>query len=165
MSENESPTTQQPGRFAQIAAIVFAAAYFVFVAYVALNRTDQSVSSEQWTRIIHLIGGPEAIVFAGAGFLFGREVNRQRAESAEKQVASVTGQAQSAAAKASEAQAKATESEKKASEADAKGKALSAAVLGKLEASNPTPLDSDSLRSTSTSHLQELASIAKRLYS
>ncbi|MBL8219067.1 MAG: hypothetical protein JNL62_07550, partial [Bryobacterales bacterium] len=70
-----------------------------------------------------------------------------------------------AAAKASEAESKANESEKRASDADAKGKALSAAVLSKLDASDLAPTDTASVRSTPVSHLHELAAIARRLYS
>ncbi len=43
-----------------------------------------TAAENEWTRAIYLYTGVEAIVFAAAGFLFGREVNRQRAESAEK---------------------------------------------------------------------------------
>jgi hypothetical protein len=37
-----------------------------------------------WARRMAIFGSVEAIVFAAAGFLFGREVNRQRAENAEE---------------------------------------------------------------------------------
>ena len=40
----------------------------------------------EWIRLMDLFGSVEAIVFAAAGFIFGREVNRQRANSAEKTV-------------------------------------------------------------------------------
>ncbi len=40
-------------------------------------------SETTWNRALYLFAGVEAIAFAAAGYFFGREVNRQRAESAE----------------------------------------------------------------------------------
>lgn len=37
-----------------------------------------------WTRALYLLNGVEAIAFAAAGYLFGREVNRGRAQNAEE---------------------------------------------------------------------------------
>jgi hypothetical protein len=38
----------------------------------------------EWNRSAYLFAGVEAIAYAAAGFLFGREVHRQRAEQAEQ---------------------------------------------------------------------------------
>lgn len=40
-----------------------------------------------WGRYVYLFGGLEVMAYAATGFLFGREVNRQRAEQAEKRAA------------------------------------------------------------------------------
>jgi hypothetical protein len=37
-----------------------------------------------WSHYLYLLNGIQAIAFAGAGFLFGKEVNRGRAEVAEQ---------------------------------------------------------------------------------
>ena len=39
---------------------------------------------EEWARLVYLLSGVEAIAFAAAGYFFGREVNRARAEAAEE---------------------------------------------------------------------------------
>lgn len=38
----------------------------------------------QWSRALFLLNGVEAVAFAAAGYLFGREINRGRAENAEE---------------------------------------------------------------------------------
>jgi hypothetical protein len=40
----------------------------------------------QWDRLVYIFGGIEAVAFAAAGYFFGKEVNRQRAQSAEGKV-------------------------------------------------------------------------------
>jgi hypothetical protein len=81
--------------------------YFGMVFYL-LNNTG--LPDNQWTRAIYLFSGIETIAFAAAGFLFGREVNRARAEAAE-------GRARVEAQRAAAAQRQATE-------ATVKGKVL-----------------------------------------
>jgi hypothetical protein len=43
-------------------------------------------TEKEWSRLVYLLGGVEAIAFAAAGYFFGREVNRARAERAEEDV-------------------------------------------------------------------------------
>jgi hypothetical protein len=64
-----------------IAAIVILVAFGLFI-YVLLGRTG--VDEAEWGRYVYLFGGVEAIAFAAAGVLLGREVHRAQAESAEK---------------------------------------------------------------------------------
>lgn len=45
--------------------------------------TGSTTTELEWGRNAFLYGGVEALAYAAAGFLFGREVNRKRAESAE----------------------------------------------------------------------------------
>lgn len=55
-------------------------AYGFFIYYL-IGKVG--VKDPDWSRLIYLFSGVEAIVFAAAGFLFGKEVNRKRAEQAE----------------------------------------------------------------------------------
>ncbi|WP_276167800.1 hypothetical protein [Zobellia alginiliquefaciens] len=63
-----------------VIAIALLIAYGFFI-YFLIGRVDSGDPS--WSRLIYLFSGVEAIVFAAVGFLFGKEVNRQRAEKAE----------------------------------------------------------------------------------
>lgn len=73
--------------------------YFGMVFYLMGHTT---LPDNQWTRSIYLFSGIETIAFAAAGFLFGREVNRARAEGAE-------GRARAESQRATAAQREATE--------------------------------------------------------
>ena len=59
----------------------------VIVAFAGLSLyliwAAGSVEEIGWTRMLYVYGGLEAIVFAAAGYIFGREVHRERAEAAE----------------------------------------------------------------------------------
>lgn len=83
-------------------------AWIVFDLFGKLNAEEL-----QWTRAMSLLSGVEAIAFAGAGYLFGSEVHRKQAESAEK--------------KAEKAEEKAQESEQAATN----GKILAESVKAK----------------------------------
>ena len=61
-----------------IIAIGVLIAYGFFIHYLLIERS--CIGEPDWSQMIYLFSGVEAIVFAAAGFLFGREVNRQRAE-------------------------------------------------------------------------------------
>ena len=91
MGEQPSPKTYL-GSTAQewvvtLVAIIALAAFAVFISYLLrqIAATDQ-----EWARMIYLLSGIEAIVFAAAGFLFGREVHRKRADDAEAEVSAAT---------------------------------------------------------------------------
>lgn len=49
---------------------------------ILFNKLD-TYGEIQWTRAVYLLSGVEAIAFAAAGYFFGTEVNRVRAEKAE----------------------------------------------------------------------------------
>jgi len=79
---------------------------FVIFLLTRLGTTELS-----WTRAVYLLSGVEALAFSGAGFLFGREVQRRQVESAE-------------------ARAERSDRRAEASEADAvKGRALARMVV------------------------------------
>ncbi len=56
---------------------------FGWILWVMSNgaRTE---SSEDWTRMVYLFGAVEALTFTAVGWLYGTEVRRSQAESAEK---------------------------------------------------------------------------------
>lgn len=64
-------------------AIFAAVCILGFAWFVYYLVTQQNADDRQWTRLTYLFNGVEAITFAAAGYLFGREVNRRRAETAE----------------------------------------------------------------------------------
>jgi cytochrome c-type biogenesis protein CcmH/NrfG len=88
-------------------AIVALMAYGVFVL-IMWNQIG--ADEEPWTRGLLLLTGVEAITFAAVGWIFGREVNRAKAESAD------------------EAQKDAQQNARDAGEAEGKGRALADAI-------------------------------------
>lgn len=62
---------------------VMALIFFGIELYYMQGLIAAGVPDPQWSRAAYLFASVEAIAFAAAGFLFGREVNRQRAERAE----------------------------------------------------------------------------------
>jgi hypothetical protein len=82
----------------------------VVVAFLALFaymvRAADSTKEVEWSRLVYLFGSAEAIAFSALGWLFGREVHRERAENAEKQAAEATAKAGEAKSQAASAQAK-----------------------------------------------------------
>lgn len=88
--------------------------YFGTVLKRMYGLTSPNVNEIEWGRNAYLYGGIEALAYAAAGFLFGREVNRQRAERAEEN--------------ADKAQQLAQESQSAAAVGMANGKALAAGV-------------------------------------
>ena len=62
---------------------VLALVGFSWIIIYLMSKTE-SASEMEWTRAVYLLSGVEAIAFAAAGFIFGREVNRQRAQKAEE---------------------------------------------------------------------------------
>jgi hypothetical protein len=62
------------GRAEQLAAIALIGVFLAFVVALVLLRAD-----EHWDRLVFLLAGVEAIVFAAAGALFGTSVQRTQA--------------------------------------------------------------------------------------
>lgn len=85
-----------------------------FAVLVVYMLSLLASSETTWSRALYLFSGVEAIAFAAAGYLFGREVNRQRAESAEW--------------RASQAEQQLQQWSQRALEAEAKGQSLSTAA-------------------------------------
>lgn len=64
-----------------IFALIILVAYSLFLKYL-LGKTQ--VEDNEWMKLTYIFGSLEAIVFTAVGFIFGREVNRSRAVTAEK---------------------------------------------------------------------------------
>jgi cytochrome bd-type quinol oxidase subunit 1 len=62
-------------------AIVLAIAFVAFAAFLTFNA--DTTNATEWDRWVYVFGAAEAVAFTAVGWLFGREVNRKRAESAE----------------------------------------------------------------------------------
>ncbi|SDE85000.1 hypothetical protein SAMN05421636_10840 [Pricia antarctica] len=82
-TENPEKNTKDGfGLITYVIAIGVLIAYGFFIHFL----TGRAGAEEpEWSRLIYLFSGVEAIVFAAAGFLFGREVNRKRAKNAEEE--------------------------------------------------------------------------------
>ncbi len=82
IGKKENTDKDSLGLIPYIIAIGVLIAYGFFI-YFLIGKAD--AKELDWSRLIYLFSGVEAIVFAAAGFLFGREVNRKRAENAEEE--------------------------------------------------------------------------------
>ena len=84
-SQNMSATNYNNSSSIKLIAVsVAVVAILLYVGADIFLFMKLDVLKEQWDKAIFLYKGLEAIALAGAGFLFGREVHRERAESAEK---------------------------------------------------------------------------------
>lgn len=77
--QQEQPVSRDPVSLAVACLAITGFGVFVMFLLFRLGLNDL-----QWTRATYLLNGVEAIAFAATGFLFGREVQRGRAESAEQ---------------------------------------------------------------------------------
>jgi hypothetical protein len=135
-----------------ILVAVLAIVAFGVVIAVLFARLD--LSDREWTRATYLLNGVEAVAFAAAGFLFGREVNRQRAEKAEEAVDKANSDAQAANKNATEAQQAKTEAETKI-------RALQSAINAKVTAG--AALESEAAGRGAGGSLAELKQFADEL--
>ncbi|MBT9187789.1 hypothetical protein [Zobellia russellii] len=130
-----------------VIAIALLIAYGFFI-YFLIGKVDSGDPS--WSRLIYLFSGVEAIVFAAVGFLFGKEVNRQRAEKAEIEKKQV------------EEQKEKIKDEKVAEHN--KGLVLGAMIM-QAEGSQNKSMENRGLEmEISSSELQSIAEKAKQLY-
>jgi hypothetical protein len=58
----------------------------LFVAFTIYLILQVNADEKQWARLVYLFGGIEAAGLAALGYLFGKEVHRERAEKAEAAV-------------------------------------------------------------------------------
>jgi len=67
-----------------IFALFVLVGYGLFLRHLALHSNPKDVGDDHWVRLVFLFSSVEAIAFAAVGFIFGKEVNKTRAETAEK---------------------------------------------------------------------------------
>ncbi|MDT7827780.1 hypothetical protein RQM65_03760 [Pricia sp. S334] len=88
---NDKPGKTQDSRlnkndvFTLITYVIAIGALIAYGYFIHFLTGKAKFDDPEWSRLIYLFSGVEAIVFAAAGFLFGKEVNRKRAENAEKE--------------------------------------------------------------------------------
>jgi hypothetical protein len=68
---------------ARMAFAAIVTAIFLVAAIYLITNADTKDSNE-WERLVYVFGAFEAIAFAAIGWVFGTEVNRQRADNAEE---------------------------------------------------------------------------------
>lgn len=139
-----------------LAPFVAIAALLAFAWFVIYMLGLTKVQEPEWTRTVYLFTGVEAIAFAAAGFLFGREVHRKQAKNAEN--------------RAFAAEKHAVDAQIRASEAETRGKAMAEAIKVKVKGyrSKVTPysaLGVDKAVEATQTDFNELVDLAKRLFS
>jgi len=107
-----------------VVAVLALFSFGLLILYM-LSRTSNATELE-WQRDVYLLSGVEAVAFAAAGFLFGKEVHRQQAEQA-------MARAGKAEEKAAEAQQNAQLANRTAIEVRTRARALTAAINAKAE--------------------------------
>jgi len=101
--ETDTISSSDPvGKFIAAAVLVFFAILVGYMLYI-VNFKD-GLTDLNWARSLYIFSGIEAVAFAAAGYLFGREVNRRRAETAEEKADEEGKIADQAIADATEAQ-------------------------------------------------------------
>src|SRR5271166_3215844 len=84
---NDAPAAS-PSRVAVVVAIVLIAVYITMLAVLAVLRADK-----EWDRLVYLLTGFEALVFAGTGALFGTTVQRANVTAARSDAANARNEA------------------------------------------------------------------------
>jgi hypothetical protein len=113
------PKRKKPDRASAIwVAVPFIVAILILIGFawliMYLMGEAQDASELEWTRAMYLLNGVEAVAFAAAGFLLGREVHRQQAEKAEERATEANQQADNAKETAAQAETRAMEMKTKA---------------------------------------------------
>lgn len=125
--------------------------WFGTVLKQMFTHANSDITPETWARYTYLFSGLEAIAYAAAGFLFGREVNRQRADRAEQSAA--------------QSQAIAFEAQSTAAASEANGQALAEGVRALHEAGGMHPETStESAIAATTVNVEMLRSMADTMF-
>jgi hypothetical protein len=112
MASEDSPknSTSSTARewLVTIVGILALAAFAVFINYLV---TQTGATDVVWARLTYLLSGVEAVVFAAVGFLFGREVHRERAITAEAKADTANAESKTAKETAAQASERAIQAE------------------------------------------------------
>ena len=97
-----SDDSKQVGLLVQVVAAVSVVFFGAISVYLIRHVSDPD---PQWSRLVYIYAGLEALVFAAAGALFGSRVQRSNALAAEKRAASAEAAASAAAKDATDKRA------------------------------------------------------------
>lgn len=154
-SSQDSRVDTWRGFVAVIVAVILLLGFGALVAFLVVQADYASEGT--WSRFVYLFGAAEALVFTAVGWLFGREVNRQAAASAD--------------ARAEEATAQARTDANIAGQEEAKARALKAAVIARAGQAGGTPgVEERSIGGgpaaddNAAARLRDLADFARMLY-
>ncbi|MDH3733773.1 MAG: hypothetical protein OEU54_09575 [Gemmatimonadota bacterium] len=98
--------------FSNWTAVAVLIVFLVILGYMFFNVDE--TNEVRWHRVLFLYGGVEALAFAAAGYLFGRETSRGEVAKAEDQADTAKQDAVDATGKAARAKTAATLAERKA---------------------------------------------------
>ena len=133
---------------------------FVILIFQLLNRVATKDEVE-WTRLVYLLSGVEAILFSATGYFFGEKASRERAENAESSAVGAEEEKKEAVKEANDA---------KVSEGIVKEKAriLASSIeeLGKKQsrmAGSAMTKGAGSVRGSSTEDIRYLNNLAKTI--
>ena len=137
----------------------------VIIAFAGLSfylmRAAATSDETGWTRMLYVYGGLEAIVFAAAGYIFGREVHRERAEVAEEM-------AQNAAQELRDATEEKLEAEQREADVQARAQALVSVVRSEQATSAMRPHGAGAVDATSSPNgkvaLDRIAAVTNDLF-
>jgi len=83
VAADQTADSKTPAWRDSLAAVVAVCFLLAFLVLVILMFTQRGGSETAWSRLVYLLTGVEAVAFAGAGWVFGKEVHRAQAQHAE----------------------------------------------------------------------------------
>jgi hypothetical protein len=86
VAADQPEDSKSPAWRDSLAAVVAVSALLLFVVLIILMFVARSGSDTAWNRLVYLLTGVEAVAFAGAGWVFGKEVHRAEVQRVEDQV-------------------------------------------------------------------------------
>lgn len=148
MSDNSTPagSVHRPTHpWRDVIVLLIAAMALLFFGWLTITMLGKTAEQSEttWSRALYLYRGVEALAFAAAGFLFGREVQRRRADEAEE---------------------RATRAQETAQAAMARGEALAEAVRAVTPAAVAAGGAPESAGRPPSGEISQLVQIADRLF-
>ncbi len=178
MTDDAETTPDEPENSTKLKVALGVTVAFVLLygaGLAVMFASAEGAKDPTWTRWIYLLSGLEAVVFAAVGWLFGSEVNRARAASAEKDAKTAKQDASQAKGEADaakdDAHAAATEAARleeagsqlrRAIEAQAASAGAAGDQLGQASANVGPPSSGVPARSASDADLVGLLALARR---
>jgi len=154
-----SPQDGWKSKLTSIVAIIILLAFAWLYVYM-IRQLDSAET--YWTRALYLFGAVQALAFAAAGYLFGKDVSREQTTKAEKQADDAKQDAKQALQQASTVLQEATTATTKAKDivAAVKAQATGLGVSQTYSALGATPQHTQAVQSV----LQQLAKTVEDIY-